>query len=110
LGRSGRAEGLLVLLRTRYLVPMMLAQILRIADAEAHSGGLDEKGCHHNRKTGEYHCHRSPGENPQDNAPVKKSRAGICHDKSSPNYYQLKYFEAFDSMRACLDSGGRIPG
>nr|WP_225584041.1 excalibur calcium-binding domain-containing protein [Pseudoxanthomonas sp. PXM02] len=24
----------------------------------AHSGGLDKHGCHTNRKTGEYHCHR----------------------------------------------------
>lgn len=25
----------------------------------AHPGGLDASGCHHNRKTGDYHCHRS---------------------------------------------------
>lgn len=25
----------------------------------AHGGGLDSKGCHTNRKTGEYHCHRA---------------------------------------------------
>jgi len=25
----------------------------------AHGGGLDSNGCHHNRKTGDYHCHRS---------------------------------------------------
>ncbi len=24
----------------------------------AHGGGLDANGCHHNRKTGDYHCHR----------------------------------------------------
>jgi hypothetical protein len=24
----------------------------------AHSGGLDRNGCHHDRKRGEYHCHR----------------------------------------------------
>ena len=24
----------------------------------AHGGGLDSNGCHHNRKTGDYHCHR----------------------------------------------------
>lgn len=28
--------------------------------AQAHSGGLDASGCHTNRKTGEYHCHRAP--------------------------------------------------
>lgn len=26
----------------------------------AHSGGLNADGCHNNRKTGDYHCHRSP--------------------------------------------------
>lgn len=27
--------------------------------AFAHGGGLDAKGCHHDRKRGGYHCHRS---------------------------------------------------
>jgi len=30
------------------------------ADVLAHSGGLNAEGCHHNRKTGDYHCHRAP--------------------------------------------------
>lgn len=25
--------------------------------AQAHGGGLDKNGCHHDRKTGTYHCH-----------------------------------------------------
>jgi len=25
----------------------------------AHGGGLNAEGCHNNRKTGDYHCHRS---------------------------------------------------
>ncbi|MFN4154512.1 MAG: excalibur calcium-binding domain-containing protein [Paracoccaceae bacterium] len=30
------------------------------ADAAfAHSGGLNASGCHNNRKTGDYHCHRA---------------------------------------------------
>ena len=28
--------------------------------AMPHGGGLDEEGCHTDRKTGEYHCHREP--------------------------------------------------
>ncbi len=31
-----------------------------VHQAQAHSGGLDKNGCHTNRKTGEYHCHRQP--------------------------------------------------
>ena len=26
----------------------------------AHGGGLNAEGCHNNRKTGDYHCHRDP--------------------------------------------------
>ncbi len=32
--------------------------------AFAHPGGLDAQGCHHNRKTGDYHCHRGPAPMP----------------------------------------------
>lgn len=27
--------------------------------AFAHGGGLNSQGCHNNRKTGDYHCHRA---------------------------------------------------
>lgn len=30
------------------------------APAAAHPGGLNAEGCHNNRKTGGYHCHRGP--------------------------------------------------
>lgn len=32
-----------------------------IPDVFAHPGGLNAEGCHNNRKTGDYHCHRSGG-------------------------------------------------
>lgn len=34
--------------------------------AQAHGGGLESEGCHNNRKTGDYHCHRgnSPSREP----------------------------------------------
>lgn len=28
------------------------------AKVSAHGGGLNSEGCHNNRKTGDYHCHR----------------------------------------------------
>ena len=34
--------------------------LLASFSAGAHSGGLDAQGCHVNRKTGDYHCHRAP--------------------------------------------------
>lgn len=28
------------------------------SELNAHGGGLNAQGCHNNRKTGDYHCHR----------------------------------------------------
>lgn len=36
----------------------VLALVMMSPAASAHSGGLNSEGCHKNRKTGEYHCHR----------------------------------------------------
>jgi endonuclease YncB( thermonuclease family) len=44
------------------------------------------------------------------NGPVKKSRNNICHDVSSPGYRATTRFEAFATIAACLQSGGRLPG
>ena len=40
---------------------------------------------------------------------VKKSNAGICHDKTSNGYKQTKNFTAFKTMDECTKSGGRAP-
>ena len=76
--------------------------------ASSHSGGLNSQGCHTNRKTGEYHCHREPTRAANGPA-VKKSRSGICHDHNSRWYDQTIHFEAFATLNACLESGGRLP-
>ena len=43
--------------------------------AGAHGGGLNAEGCHTNRKTGDYHCHRaaSPAPPPQAIQPAYSS-------------------------------------
>ena len=43
------------------------------------------------------------------NTQVKKSNSGICHDTSSASYNRTKNFEAFSTIEACLESGGRLP-
>jgi cytochrome c5 len=40
---------------------------------------------------------------------VKKSNAGICHDKTSPGFKQTKNFTAFKTLDECIKSGGRAP-
>ena len=37
---------------------LVLVVLSPIASAWAHGGGLDRNGCHNNRQTGGYHCHR----------------------------------------------------
>lgn len=44
--------------------------------AVAHGGGLDSSGCHTNRKTGDYHCHRSSNVAAQRSALPTKNEAG----------------------------------
>jgi len=34
-----------------------LALFVAASAAHAHGGGLNKDGCHHERKTGGYHCH-----------------------------------------------------
>jgi hypothetical protein len=36
------------------------AVMLAAGPAHAQSGGLDTHGCHHDRKSGGYHCHQGP--------------------------------------------------
>jgi hypothetical protein len=44
-----------------------------------------------------------------DEPPVKKSKSGICHAKGSTYYSKTKNFTAYQTMEACLESGGRRP-
>ncbi|WP_345786186.1 excalibur calcium-binding domain-containing protein, partial [Novilysobacter longmucuonensis] len=39
---------------------LLLALLAGPTTALAHGGGLNAQGCHTNRKTGDYHCHRAP--------------------------------------------------
>lgn len=41
-------------------VTVAAAMSLVFGLAAAHGGGLNAEGCHNNRKTGDYHCHRAP--------------------------------------------------
>lgn len=39
---------------------IIFAALLAPQQIYAHGGGLNSEGCHNNRKTGDYHCHRGP--------------------------------------------------
>lgn len=40
---------------------------------------------------------------------VKKSSTGICHAPGTTYYSRTKKFTPYDSIKDCLDSGGRLP-
>ena len=46
------------LFRMRFLLLLFVSMIFAEISF-SHSGGLNQQGCHNNRKTGGYHCHRS---------------------------------------------------
>ena len=62
--------------KTIFILSLILAPVaILIADSSilpensqviGHSGGTDKCGCHYNRTTGEYHCHK------------RKQRGGDC--------------------------------
>lgn len=59
-----------ILLATLAICVLVLC--LLAPEASAHGGGLNAEGCHTNRKTGNYHCHRSsasPAARPSQAAP-----------------------------------------
>ena len=41
--------------------------------------------------------------------PVKKSKTNICHQKGSKYYDQTQHFSAYNTIKDCIDSGGRLP-
>lgn len=75
-------------------------------EALGHGGGLNKDGCHNNRKTGDYHCHRSPAVS---GPAVKLSKNGICHARGSTYYDRTFDYASYGSMKACLEAGGRPP-
>lgn len=48
------------------------------AQGLTHSGGTDQCGCHYNRSTGKYHCHK------------RKKRGGDCPPASENSEIQLE--------------------
>jgi hypothetical protein len=46
-------------MRPRIVTAILLLCTTFAPPAQSHPGGLNAEGCHNNRKTGDYHCHRS---------------------------------------------------
>ena len=76
--------------------------VLSSEQAIAHSGGLNSEGCHTNRKTGEYHCHRSPAPRPSatPNQPAANRAFGSTNNRPSTGHNAGHAFRNCDEARA----------
>lgn len=77
----------------------MLAALFALAagGALAHGGGLNAEGCHHERRTGGYHCHRAQvapvpqrrkeGERPAPQPQQRRNAAAPAPEPAKPTCY-----------------------
>jgi hypothetical protein len=97
-------------MRSFGLVAMIAATILSLISFSAapHDRDMDEARCHAQDSGVIRHCHDAAG-NELPWPPVKKSRSDIGHGRDSQWYTQTIHFEPFNTMKKCLESGGRLP-
>lgn len=86
--------------------------MLMPAVALSHGGGLDRNGCHHDRKNGGYHCHKSaeaPAERTvssdlnEETCPiVGNTNSKIYHIKGGSHYLQMLEKNKSDENRKCF--------
>jgi hypothetical protein len=92
-----KRQGLLLRIAAASICFAAIAGI-SILPAAAHPGGLNAEGCHNNRKTGEYHCHRGKANAPlkfkgaakKDACGVQAGKCSGCGCKGGPGYRNLK--------------------
>ena len=55
----------------KFALGMLVCLLIAPTRSDAHSGGTNANGCHTNRKTGDYHCHKPKAPSP--------NRQAYCH-------------------------------
>lgn len=83
---------------TTFLYVSLLQIAAPSSYAFAHAGGLNAEGCHTNRKTGEYHCHRGKAPPPAQPAQLVAQR-NISSESSNSSEIR------FSSCREAREAG-----
>lgn len=71
---------------------------------QAHGGGLNAEGCHTNRRTGDYHCHRAPASPPPASRFAGQADSGDTGERGSHPHF-ANCSEARAAGRAPLRRG-----
>ena len=76
-------------------------------DTTGHPGGLNAEGCHNNRRTGDYHCHRSAS-TPAPQRAIGGSGVSFssCAAARAAGYRRIRRGEAGYSSRLDRDGDG----
>ena len=87
----------------RNIVMALAVFIGSCSQASAHVGNLDANGCHHNRKTSEYHCHKTA------NASYVGVTTVIDGDTIDIHGQRFRLFgiDAPESKQLCKDASGK---
>lgn len=78
---------------------------LSLQPAQAHPGRTDGNGCHHDRKTGEYHCH-SPNTLERQGVGTASVIDGDSIDIHGQRY-RISGIDAPESRQLCQDASGK---
>ena len=66
---------------------LLATALLLPCSAAAHPGGLNAEGCHNNRKTGDYHCHRAPAVQRPSQAAAAQPASSATPSPATPTCY-----------------------
>jgi hypothetical protein len=89
------------------LVLLSVALLFCVEKIYAHAGGVDSSGCHHNKKAGGQHCHKSNvtvQPPPQILKPVNEQSNGSEHD-SAKNDGEIEQIQSNDGKSSELPDG-----
>ncbi len=68
----------------KIIIILIISLLLTLSKAYSHGGGLNKQGCHNNRSTGDYHCHRGSSSNK-----TKTSKSGSM-SFGNEDFYNLR--------------------
>ena len=83
-----------------------LITVLFASSALAHGGGLDTKGCHTERRTGEYHCHRTPEAKKQEGTSIVST---YDREEWHPRRWEDADGDCKDTRNEVLEEESQIP-